>query len=127
MDALCLRYGWSLLHTSAKCNCGSVFSVDHAMIFPKGGFLTIRHSKLRDLTASLLTKVCHNVATEPHLQPLSDESMSMHLAITIEHAHVDIRANGFWSGTQDAYFNVRVFHPNTPSNASFISSAYKKT
>ena len=31
-----------------------------------------------------------------------------------------------WSGTQDVYFNVRVFHPNAPSNASSISSAFKK-
>ena len=96
------------------------------MICPIGGFPTIQHNKLKDLTASLLTEVCHNVATEPHLQPLSGESTSMHSAITIEHAHVDIRANGLWSGTQDAYFDVRIFHSNAPSNAGFISSAFKK-
>ena len=96
------------------------------MICPMRGFPTIQHNELRDLTASLLTYVCHNVATEPHLQPLNGESMSMRSAITTEHACVDIRANGFWSGTQDAYFNVRVFHPNSPNNAGSISSAYKK-
>ena len=94
-DALCLRYGWSLPHTPAKCNCGSPFSVDHAMICPMGGFPTIRHNELRDLTATLLTQVCHNVATEPHLQPLSRESMSLRSAITTDNARVDIRANGF--------------------------------
>ena len=74
------------------------------MICPMGGFPTI-YNKLRDLTVSLLTDVCHNVATEPHLQPFSGESMSMRSAtcITTEHARVDIHANGFWSGTQDAY------------------------
>ena len=46
--------------------------------------------------------------------------------ITAEHARVDIRTNGFWSGAQDEYFDVRVFHPNAPSNAVSISSAYKK-
>ncbi len=30
-----------------------------------GGFPTIRHNEIRDITASLLTEVCHNVATEP--------------------------------------------------------------
>ena len=125
-DALCLRYGWSLPHTPAKCNCGSPFSVDHAMICPMGGFPTIRHNELRDLTATLLTQVCHNVATEPHLQPLSGESMSLRSAITTDNARVDIRANGFWTGAQDAYFDVRVFHPNAPSNAGSISSAFKK-
>ena len=74
----------------------------------------------------MLTEVCHNVATEPHLQPLSGEAMSIRSAITTEHARVDIRANGFWSGTQVTYFDTRVFHPNAPSNAGSISSAYKK-
>ena len=52
--------------------------------------------------------------------------MSLCSAITTDNAHVDIRANGFWTGAQDAYFDVRVFHPNTPSNAGSISSAFKK-
>ncbi len=38
-----------------------------------GGFPTLRYNELRDMTASLLTEVCSNVATEPHLQPLSGE------------------------------------------------------
>jgi len=69
-DALCLRYGWSLTRTPTHCNCGRIFTTDHSMICPKGGFPTIRHNELRDMTANLLTEVCHNVATEPHLQPL---------------------------------------------------------
>ncbi len=97
------------------------------MIFPKGGFPTIRHNELRDLTASLLTKVCHNVATEPRLQPLSGESLSYRSAITTDNARLDIRARGFWSAAQDAYFDERVFHPNAPSNSSrTIKTAYKK-
>ena len=126
-DALCLRYGWPLPSTPTKCNCGSAFSANHAMICPKGGFPTIRHNELRDLTASLLTKVCHNVATEPRLQPLSGESLSHRSAITTDNARLDIRARGFWSAAQDAYFDVRVFHPNAPSNSSrTIKAAYKK-
>ena len=41
-----------------------------------GGFLTVRHNDIRDLTASLLTEVCYNVATEPQLQPLNGETFS---------------------------------------------------
>ena len=43
------------------------FFVDHAMTCNSGGFPTIRHYEIRDLTASLLSEVCHNVAIEPHL------------------------------------------------------------
>ena len=87
------------------------------MICPMGGFSTIRHNELRDVTASLLSKVCHNVATEPRLQSLNGESMTHRTAITTDDARFDIRARGFWSAAQDAYFDVRVFHPNAPSNS----------
>ena len=53
--------------------CGKAFTVDHSMICPYGGFPTLRHNELRDTTAKLLTEVCHNVGTEPILQPLSGE------------------------------------------------------
>ena len=96
-DAICLRYGWSLSNTPTKCNCGLPFSANHAMICPMGGFPTIRHNELRDITASLLTNVCHNVATEPRLQPLSGETLSLRSAISTDDAHLDIRASGFWS------------------------------
>ena len=76
-DALCLRYGWSLSNTPQLCNCGKVFTVNHAMVCHMGGFPTIRHNEIRDLTASLLTEVCPNVVIEPHLQPLSGESFRL--------------------------------------------------
>jgi hypothetical protein len=53
--------------------------------------------------------------------------MSHRSAITSDQARLDIRARGFWSTAQDAYFDVRVFHPNAVSNGSgTISAAYKK-
>ena len=126
-DAVCLRYGWTLPNTPSKCSRGTIFSANHAMICPKEGFLTIRHNEIRDLTASLLTNVCHNVATEPRLQPLSGELMSSCSAITTNEARLDIRVRGFWSTAQDAYFDVRVFHPHATSNGSGpTSAAYKK-
>ena len=126
-DAICLRYGWKLPNTPTKCTCGTAFSIDHAIIYPKGGFPTIRHNELRDVTASLLSEICHNVATEPRLQPLSGESLTHHSAITSDDARLDIRARGFWSAAQDAYFDVRVFHQNASSNRSVsLSAAYKK-
>ena len=126
-DAICLRYGWCLPNTPLNCNCGLSFTTDHAMICPKGGFPTIRHNELRDITATTLTEVCHNVATEPYLQPLTGEILSLRTAIKTDGARLDIRARGFWSIAQDAYFDVRVFHPNASSNSSgSISSAYKK-
>ena len=101
-DPICLRYGWKPPNTPTKCNCGSAFSTNHAMICPMGGFPTIRHNKLHDVTASLLSEVCHNVATEPQLQPLNGESMTHRTVITTDDARLDIRARGFWSAAQDS-------------------------
>ena len=67
-DALCLRYAWPIPQAPQSCACGNKFDVTHAMICPKGGFPTIRHNEVRDLTVNLLTEVCHDVETEPKLR-----------------------------------------------------------
>ena len=123
-DALCLRYGWQLSNIPQTCKCGTRFTVDHAMTCHMGGFPTIRHNDIRDITATLLTEVCHNVATEPPLQPLTGETLTARSANTDDNARLDIRARGFWNNYQDAFFDVRVFYPNAPSNRS--TDAYKR-
>ena len=68
-----MRYGITSSNTSSlSCQCGTSFSVDHQsyyssvlLLCPFGGFHTIIHNEVRDLTTSLLTEVCHNVAIEP--------------------------------------------------------------
>ena len=70
------RYGWSPPHLPAKCICGKDFSVEHTLSCPTGAFPSIRHNDVGDLTAKLITEVCHNVEVEPALQPLTGESLS---------------------------------------------------
>ena len=115
------------LNTASTCHCGASFSIDHAMICPYGGFPIIRHNEVCDLTATLLTEVCHNVATEPALQPISAETFRNATANTADDAHLDFKARGFWCRVQDAYFDVRVFYPNASSYRSLsFSSAHKR-
>ena len=72
-DAVCLRYGWLLSHLPTECICGASFTVDHAFTCPHGGYPTLRHNEIRDITAQLMSEVCPNVATEPTLQPVTNE------------------------------------------------------
>ena len=72
-DAVCLRYGWPLSHLPTECICGASFTVDHAFTCPHGGYPTLRHNEIRDITAQLMSEVCPNVATEPTLQPVTNE------------------------------------------------------
>ena len=65
-DALCLRYNWRPPRLPVQCACGQGFSINHAMDCPTGGFPSGRHNDVRDLTATLLTEVCPDVAIEPN-------------------------------------------------------------
>ena len=110
-DGLCLRYGWDPPHLPDTCVCGFSFSVDHA---PRGGFPSLCHNELRDITASLMKEVCHNVTIKPILQPLSGEILHPRSAIVDDNARSDVRAERFLDCRQQhAYFDVKVFNPVT--------------
>jgi hypothetical protein len=124
-DALAL---WQLLQTPSSCGCGAKFSVEHALSCPKGGFPSIRHNEIRDLTATLLTEVCSDVCVEPELQPITGEVLSGATSNAQDGARLDIAANGFWGGLfERTYFDVRVFNPLAPSHRhSSLSACYRK-
>ena len=116
-DALSLGYGWSILNPPAHCTCTQPFSIKHALNCKMGGFPAVRHNEVRDITASLLSKVCHGVTIEPHLQPLSGESMSRSSAINEDDARLDVAAYGFWGGMfEKAFMDGRVFNLSAQSN-----------
>ena len=116
-DALALRYGWALERLPSQCICGKPFNTDHALNCPTGGFPTVRHNEVRDLLASLLTEVCSDVAVEPALQPITGETFQRRSTSTDNGARLDIRVRGFWgSRSESAFFDVRIFNPNAPSN-----------
>lgn len=114
-DAIALRYGWSPSRLPRSCVCGQSFSVDHCLTCPCGGFPSLRHNEIRDITADLLSEVCHNVGIEPSLQPLSGELLHHTTANRKEGARLDVVADNFWGKKRRAFFDVRVFHPLAPS------------
>ena len=64
-----------------------------------------------------MSEVCHDVSTEPPLQPLSGESLSLRTANQDVGARLDIKASGFWgSRFEPTFFDVRIFNPYAPSN-----------
>ena len=127
-DAICLRYGWVSAQVPVNCACGKSFSVQHALSCPKGGYPSIRHNEVRDLTAELLTEVCSGVAKEPMLQPVSSKRFHRVSTDTQVGARLDIMANGFWGGKfERAFFDVRFFNPFSPSyRKPLLSSVYRQ-
>jgi len=127
-DAICFRYGWRPANLPTNCVCGKPFTIEHSLSCSFGGFPTIRHNEIRDVTANLLTQVCSNVQIEPQLQPLSGESLSHRTSNSDDHARLDISAKGFWNTSHErAFVDVRVFNPLAKSyiNQS-LSSSYRK-
>ncbi|MDA8002156.1 MAG: reverse transcriptase domain-containing protein, partial [Alphaproteobacteria bacterium] len=127
-DALSLRYDWPLENSPSHCSCGQPFSVEHALSCPTGGFPSIRHNEVRDMTASLLTEVCHGVSTEPHLQPMTGEAMTHRSANVEDGARLDVAVQGFWGGRfEKAFLDIRVFNPSARSNRQApLQSVYRR-
>eukprot|EP00117_Sycon_ciliatum_P014358 scpid90298/ scgid0023/ len=116
-DGLCLRDGWTLQRLPSSCVCGVTASVSHLLSCPVGGFPSIRHNEIRDVTASLLKIICNNVAIEPSLQPLTGERLRYRTAITEDQARLDIGVSGLWgSRFERTLIDVRVFNPHAASN-----------
>ena len=73
-------------------------------------------------TATLLKAWMHSrlilvVTTEPHLQPLTGETMSHRPAITDSGARLDFAMYGFWGGRfENTFLDDRVLNPNAQSN-----------
>ena len=127
-DAIAFRYGWRPSNLPTTCACGKPFSIDHSLNCPFGGFPTIRHNELRDVTANLLSQICSNVQIEPHLQPLSGETLAHRTSNVDDQARLDISAKGFWNTSHElAFFDVRVFNPLAKSHVNqSLSSCYRK-
>ena len=73
---------------------GVQFSVDHAMVCQRGGFVIQGHNELRDLEAEMLRMVCNDVEVEPVLREVTGETLN-HGANKAPDARLDIHARGF--------------------------------
>ncbi len=127
-DSLTLRYGWLPSDTPSHCDCGSKFSIEHCLSCCKGGFPSLRHNEIRNITARLLTKVCHDVCVEPNLQTITGEVFSRATSNIQEGARLDVATNGFWGGIYERTFlDVRVFNLHAHSYSSIpLSTCYHK-
>ena len=81
-DAICLLYEWRQPDLPSSSVCGKSYSIDHCLTCPYGGFPTLRHNGLGDLSATLLKEVWSNVCRKPSLQPLTGEVLRYRTVLT---------------------------------------------
>ncbi|XP_066918884.1 uncharacterized protein [Clytia hemisphaerica] len=89
-DLIRIRYGWQLPRTPSSCECGSPFSLDYALSCKKGGFISLRHNKLRNFFAMSMKQVCHDVQIEPPLQSLVGVENLPKSSVKSDEARLDV-------------------------------------
>ena len=119
-----------------SCVCGKPFCVEHAFTCPCGGFPSIRHNEVRDLTASLLSEVCSDVGVLSLLSSLFSSLLivshcnSLLPIVKVVPVLMLLPCRDFWGrNRQRAFFDVRVFNPlralifapNCPDVTSFMN------
>ena len=109
-DAVKIRYNWHLDRLPTNCICGSRFDLTHALSCKKGGFVTLRHNEVRNITASLLREVTHDVRVEPKLQEVTGERFQQCSANKKNEARLDVSASSFWVPGQRLFLDIRVFN-----------------
>ena len=71
----------------------------------------MHHNEIHNISANLLREVCSSTCIEPSLQTLSGQSFDLHTANTEDGAQVDIKAEGFWTVAQGAFYDIKAIPP----------------
>ena len=124
IDAVCIRYGWTLPNLPDVCVCGATFNVQHALDCLIGGYRTIQHNETRDVIANAIKDAGYKaVEVEPRLQPLSGEHFEYKSAVRDDEARSDIKCTGFWRAMRVAFFDIKVVSPYAKSYAHLSNAS----
>ena len=118
-NAIKVRYNWPLDRIPSQYICGASFDVTHALSYKKGGFITLRHNEVRDITSELLDEVYVDARKEPILQEVNNEDLPRE-ANKSKEARLDISSLNFWTTGQPAFFGRKSTNKSTrvPSASS---------
>ena len=123
-DSVCLRYGWNIPNTPSFCQCNQRNSIDHTLSCKKGGYVSMRHNKVRDLEAELMREVGKNVQIEPELLRIeNDHTILLPSTNTKDKARLDVSGVGVWGAHEKTFLDIRIMHPICPS---YINKPIKK-
>ena len=89
-DAVRLRYDWPIPDNPSVCVCGSMFTVDHAMICQHGGLVIQRTMKYVIYRPSCLTWFATMCKLNPHYNLLQAKSLPEGLTKPLMHALTSI-------------------------------------
>ena len=91
-------------------------TANHCLTCKLGGYVSLRHDSLKNTIAELLGQVCKDVVIEPSLINVTSEQLKSGTNIA-DGARLDVSVRGFWTPLDRAFTDVRVLHPQAPSNS----------
>ena len=125
-DMVHLRYCWPITNLPSTCPCGAQYSLNHSQICKLAGFVNMRHDDVTDFLAKCVKEVRNDVEVEPQLLSLTGETFRHRSANRQPDARADLRVRGFWSDSQNAFFDTRVFYPHANSyQTKSLASLFK--
>ena len=102
--------------------CGVQNDNDHLLVCKKGEYVHIRHDALVKVEAEIMREAgCKNVVLEQHLIPTKGDHLKARTGKG-DQSRMDVAATGVFSPMERTFFDVRVTHPNAPSNRSIPPS-----
>ena len=114
-DSVCLRYGWTIPNTPSFCQCKKENDLEHTLNCHLGGYVDMRHNRVRDLEAALMKEAgCRDVHTEPALIPIAEDNARRKGNIA-KKARLDVAGIGVWGAYEKTFLDVRIMHPNSKS------------
>ncbi len=126
-DAIRLRYSWDITEMPKHCACGQPTSVDHTLTCKVGGYVGLRHNRLRDTEALLMKEIAKDVQIEPMLLPVGNTQLAPGTTRQPQ-ARLDISARGIHSPCDRSFFDVKVTHPGCASNqGKSLEQLYEKS
>lgn len=108
-DAVRMRLGLEPKNLSQKCACGNKNSVNHSRTCHIGGYINMRHDKVRDYIYDKAKMVYNDVEKETTLKPVEEQVLSPG-AILADGARSDVRIMGFSRDFQDTHFDIKVIN-----------------
>ena len=94
-DSVKLRYGWEISNLPTSWPCESKFDIQYSMSCKIGGFISIRHNDLRNLTTNMMSEVCTDTEIEPKLTQLSGVELQGRPSNNSNKGRVNIRTRCF--------------------------------
>ena len=108
-DAIRLRLGIEPANMKTKWVCKKDNSVSHSKNCHFGGYINMRHDKIRDFLQDKTSQIYHDVEKEYTLKPVEDQILQPGANVAIG-ARTDLRIMGFTRDFANTHFDVKIIN-----------------